>query len=151
MIHSEGCCHIGSIGSVHVTDPSIQIVCIEDEPDLLDLACFILSRKGYAVSGASSGREGLGLIENLKPDLVLLDLMMPDMDGWDVYQRIKADPETHHIPVIVITAKTQSVDRVPGLYIARVEDYLTKPYGPAELLKSVAKVLPSTNGHHNPV
>ena len=132
-----------------MTDPSIQIVCIEDEPDLLDLVRFILSRKGYTVAGAPSGREGLALIEQLRPDLVLLDLMMPDMDGWEVFQRIKADPETHHIPVIVITSKTQSIDRVPGLYIARVEDYLTKPYGPAELLKSIAKVLPDTNGHHN--
>ena len=132
---------------MRVTNPSVQIVCIEDEPDLLDLVRFILSRKGYTVAGAPSGREGLTLIEELRPDLVLLDLMMPDMDGWDVFRKIKADPETHDIPVIVITSKTQSIDRVPGLYIARVEDYLTKPYGPAELLKSVARVLPDTNGH----
>ena len=124
-----------------------QILCIEDEPEMIDLIRLILGRRGFEVVGAAGGKEGLEKVRQQLPDLVLLDLMMPDMDGWDVFRKIKADPETHDIPVIVITSKTQSIDRVPGLYIARVEDYLTKPYGPAELLKSVAKVLPDTNGH----
>jgi DNA-binding response OmpR family regulator len=73
--------------------------------------------------------------------LVLLDLMMPDMDGWEVYQQMKADDELKNIPVIVVTAKAQSIDKVLGLHIAKVDDYVTKPFGPQELLQSVNKVL----------
>jgi DNA-binding response OmpR family regulator len=67
--------------------------------------------------------------------------MMPDMDGWEVYQCIKADPAMSHIPVIVVTAKAQSIDKMLGLHIAKVDDYITKPFGPAELLESVERVL----------
>jgi DNA-binding response OmpR family regulator len=76
-----------------------------------------------------------------KPDLILLDLMMPDMDGWEVYQQIKADSGLREIPVIVVTAKAQSIDKVLGLHIAKVDDYITKPFGPQELLESVEKIL----------
>jgi DNA-binding response OmpR family regulator len=81
------------------------------------------------------------LIRQEKPDLVLLDLMMPGVDGWEVYRQIKADDELKHIPVIVVTAKAQSIDRVLGLHIARVDDYITKPFGPSELLHSIDRVL----------
>jgi DNA-binding response OmpR family regulator len=73
--------------------------------------------------------------------LILLDLMMPDMDGWEVYQQMKADVDMQKIPVIVVTAKAQSIDKVLGLHIAKVDDYVTKPFGPQELLQSVEKVL----------
>ena len=66
---------------------------------------------------------------------------MPDMDGWEVYQKMKADDATKAIPVIVVTAKAQSIDKVLGLHIAKVDDYITKPFGPQELLESVEKVL----------
>lgn len=118
-----------------------RVVCIEDEPEMIDLVKLILSRKGFDVSGARSGQEGLQLIERLRPDLVLLDLMMPDMDGWEVYQRMKANPALNQIPVIVVTAKAQSIDKMLGLHIAKVDDYLTKPFGPSDLLNSVEKVL----------
>jgi DNA-binding response OmpR family regulator len=75
------------------------------------------------------------------PALVLLDLMMPDMDGWEVYQQMKAGDTTRHIPVIVITAKSQNIDRVLGLHIAKVDDYISKPFSPRELTDSVEKVL----------
>jgi DNA-binding response OmpR family regulator len=87
------------------------------------------------------GREGLEAVRRIKPDLVLLDLMMPDMDGWEVYQQMKADPDLKDIPVIVVTAKAQSIDKVLGLHIAKVDDYVTKPFGPQELLRSVERVL----------
>jgi DNA-binding response OmpR family regulator len=77
------------------------------------------------------------------PDLVLLDLMMPDMDGWEVYQQMKADEKTKNIPVIVVTAKAQSIDRVLGLHIAKVDDYIAKPFSPQDLMNSVEKVLKS--------
>jgi two-component system response regulator VicR len=117
------------------------IICVEDEPDMIDLIRLILSRRGFEVKGAAGGVEGLRLIRQEPPDLVLLDLMMPDMDGWEVYQQLKADEATKHIPVIVVTAKAQSIDRVLGLHIAKVDDYITKPFSPQDLMNSVEKVL----------
>ena len=121
--------------------PPACVVCIEDETEMIDLVRLILSRKGFQVTGAVGGQEGLPLIEQLQPDLILLDLMMPDMDGWEVYQRIKANSAMSQIPVIVVTAKAQSIDKMLGLHIAKVDDYITKPFGPAELLESVERVL----------
>ena len=117
------------------------VVCIEDEREMIDLVKLILGRKGFELVGALGGREGLETVRRLKPDLVLLDLMMPDMDGWEVYQQMKADDELKDTPVIVVTAKAQSIDKVLGLHIAKVDDYVTKPFGPRELLESVNKVL----------
>lgn len=123
-------------------DPQAKrVVCIEDEPEMIDLVRLILGRKGFEVIGANGGVEGLEAVRREKPDLVLLDLMMPDMDGWEVYQQIKADEELRHIPVVVVTAKAQSIDKVLGLHIAKVDDYITKPFGPQELLESVSKIL----------
>jgi two-component system response regulator VicR len=118
-----------------------RVVCIEDEPEMIDLVKLILGRKGFDLTGAMGGREGLEAVRRIKPDLVLLDLMMPDMDGWEVYQQMKADHELADIPVIVVTAKAQSIDKVLGLHIAKVDDYVTKPFGPQELLQSVERVL----------
>jgi DNA-binding response OmpR family regulator len=81
------------------------------------------------------------MVRQQLPDLVLLDLMMPDMDGWDVYQQMKAEENTREIPVIVVTAKAQSIDKVLGLHIAKVDDYISKPFSPQELVESVEKVL----------
>jgi len=117
------------------------ILCVEDEPEMIDLMRLILGRRGFEVKGANGGKEGLKMIKDAKPDLILLDLMMPDMDGWEVYQQLKADEATKDIPVIVVTAKAQSIDRVLGLHIAKVDDYIAKPFSPAELLSSVEKVL----------
>jgi DNA-binding response OmpR family regulator len=117
------------------------ILCIEDEQEMIDLIRLILSRRGFDVRGASSGEEGLNIIRNEHPDLILLDLMMPDMDGWEVYQQMKADEATKNIPVIVVTARAQSIDKVLGLHIAKVDDYIAKPFSPQELLSSVDNVL----------
>ena len=118
-----------------------KVVCVEDEPEIIDLIRLILGRKGFDLTGATGGLEGLEAIRRVKPDLVLLDLMMPDMDGWEVYQQMKADPDLKNIPVIVVTAKAQSIDKILGLHIAKVDDYVTKPFGPQELLQSVERVL----------
>ncbi|HKY55347.1 MAG TPA: response regulator [Anaerolineales bacterium] len=118
-----------------------SILCVEDEPEMIDLMRLILGRRGYEVRGAAGGIEGLRMIREELPDLVLLDLMMPDMDGWEVYQQMKADERTRHIPVIVVTAKAQSIDKVLGLHIAKVDDYLAKPFSPQDLLSSVERVL----------
>jgi DNA-binding response OmpR family regulator len=122
-------------------DKMISIVCIEDEPEMIELVKIILNRKGYSVHGADGGETGLSLIRTVRPDLVLLDLMMPDMDGWEVYQQMKADPDIRDIPVIIVTAKAQNIDKILGLHIAKVNDYITKPFGPSELLQSIQTVL----------
>jgi DNA-binding response OmpR family regulator len=121
------------------------ILCIEDEPEMIDLIRLILERRGFNVQGAAGGLEGIKKVRELHPDLVLLDLMMPDMDGWEVYQQMKAEETTRDIPVIVVTAKAQSIDKVLGLHIAKVDDYIAKPFSPQELLASVEKVF-SKNG-----
>lgn len=118
-----------------------RVVCVEDEPEMIDLFKLILSRRGFEVVGANGGRAGLEAVRQQKPDIVLLDLMMPDMDGWEVYQHLKADPATKDIPVIVVTAKAQSIDKVLGLHIAKVDDYISKPFSPQELLDSIENVL----------
>jgi DNA-binding response OmpR family regulator len=117
------------------------IICVEDEPEMIDLIRLILGRRGFEVLGAPGGQEGLALIQAQQPELVLLDLMMPDMDGWDVFQQLKASERTRSIPVIIVTAKAQSIDKVLGLQIAKVDDYISKPFSPQELMASVDRVL----------
>jgi len=124
-----------------VTEDTKRLVYVEDDLEMIDLVRLILGRKGYEVLGANGGREGLDLIRRIVPNLVLLDLMMPDMHGWDVYQQMKADETTHDIPVIVVTAKAQNIDKVLGLHIAKVDDYISKPFSPQELVDSVERVL----------
>ena len=118
-----------------------QVVCIEDDPEMIELIRLILSRRGVQVHGAAGGAEGLKKVREMHPDLILLDLMMPDMDGWEVYQQMKSEAEIRSIPVIVVTAKAQSIDKVLGLHIAKVDDYIAKPFSPQELMDSVEKVL----------
>jgi DNA-binding response OmpR family regulator len=118
-----------------------KLICVEDEAEMIDLIKLILSRKGFEVLGALGGANGLKLIRQELPDLVLLDLMMPEMDGWQVYQQLKADESTKDIPVIVVTAKAQNIDKVLGLHIAKVDDYISKPFSLQELVDRVDEVL----------
>ena len=121
-----------------------RVVTIEDEQEMIDLIKLILGRKGFEVYGANGGVKGLETIREIKPDLVLLDLMMPEMDGWQVYQQIKKDETIQHIPVIVVTAKAQNIDKVLGLHIAKVDDYISKPFSLQELVDRVEDVLKSS-------
>ena len=120
-----------------------RILVIEDEAEMIDLTRIVLEREGYKVLGADGGARGLEMIKQEKPDLILLDLMMPDIGGWEVYRQVKADQELAQIPVIVVTAKAQSIDKVLGLQVAKVDDYITKPFGPKDLLESIDRVLNS--------
>ncbi|MGD1996826.1 MAG: response regulator [Anaerolineae bacterium] len=117
------------------------VVYIEDDPDMIHLVRMMVKRHGFTLVGVVGGRNGLATVRRLKPHLILLDLMMPDMDGWEVYRRIKADDELGCIPVIVITARAQSIDRTLALRIAKVDDYVTKPFLAEELLRSMRGVL----------
>ncbi len=127
-----------------MADQKKRIICIEDDQGIIDLIKLILTRRGFEVIGALGGREGLEMMERSVPDLVLLDLMMPDMDGWEVYHQMKAREGMKNIPVIVVTAKAQNIDKVLGMHIAKVDDYITKPFSPQELLDSIERVLNRT-------
>jgi two-component system response regulator VicR len=122
-----------------------RIVYVEDETEMIELTRIVLEREDFEMLGAVGGAEGIEAIKREKPDLVLLDLMMPDVDGWEVYRQMKADKELADIPVIIITARTQSIDKVLGLKVAKVADYITKPFGPNDLIESIKRVLAKTD------
>jgi DNA-binding response OmpR family regulator len=113
---------------------------------MIELVRLILARQGFELTGAHGGQAGLAAVQQSLPDLVLLDLMMPDMDGWEVYQKLKADETTRDIPVIVVTARAQSLDKVLGLHIAKVDDYISKPFSSKDLTESVERVLAQRQG-----
>lgn len=118
-----------------------RVLCIEDHPEMIELIRLILGRQGFDVVGAEGGREGLQALHEKPVDLVLLDLMMPDMDGWEVFRQMRANDRLKEIPVIAVTAKAQGVDRILGLHIAGMDDFITKPFAPRELITSVERVL----------
>ena len=117
------------------------ILCIEDDQDFIDLVKLMLSSEEVEVLPALGGETGLRLAEQKAPDLVLLDLMMPDMHGWEVYMKLRADERLRDTPVIVVTALATQYDRNFGLGVAGVNDYITKPFMPARLRQSVEQAL----------
>jgi len=117
-----------------------KIVVVEDERDILEVISYNLGREGYRVATATDGLEGLRLIRDEAPDVVLLDLMLPGLDGIEVCRRLKADPVTRAIPIIMVTAKGEEADVVLGLGVG-ADDYVTKPFSPKELLARVKAVL----------
>lgn len=127
-----------------------QLVYIEDEEEMIDLVRLILGHRGYTVLGAHGGQEGVTMIRKELPDMILLDLMMPDMDGWDVYHEIKSDELTRHIPVIVITAKAQDIDKILGLQVAKVQDYIAKPFKPQELVDRIEQFFATQQKMNHP-
>ena len=118
-----------------------DILCIEDDAEMIELIRLILEQQGYTVRGFTSGLEGLEAARERVPDLVLLDLMMPQMDGWEVLRSFRRDPALRKTPVVLVTAKAQSIDKMLGLHVARADGYITKPFGPQELQEKVAAVL----------
>ena len=119
---------------------SSRVLIVEDEPDIRELVVHHLKREGYLVSAASSGEEALRQVQAAPPDLVLLDLMLPAMDGLEVCRRLRQDPATVSLPIVMLTAKGDEVDRVLGLEIG-ADDYIVKPFSPKELLARVRAVL----------
>lgn len=117
-----------------------KIVIIEDEPDISEVIRYNLERDGYQVYSAEDGEEGLQSVREIVPDLVLLDLMLPGMDGLEVCRQIRADERTQQIPVIMVTAKGDERDVVAGLDLG-ADDYVAKPFGPRELVARVRALL----------
>ncbi len=118
-----------------------KIVYIEDDEGMVDLMRFILDREELEFIGITEGQRGLEVMREIEPDLLLLDLMLPDMAGWAIYQQMKVDPQLRDIPVIVVTARGTSVDRVLGERVAKVQAYVTKPFNPTQLVEQVYRVL----------
>lgn len=117
-----------------------KIVLAEDEAQIARLIEFKLKKEGYQVTWKENGEEALKAIKAEKPDLILLDVMMPVMDGYEVLRRLKEDENLRSIPVVMLTARAQERDVVKGIDLG-AEDYITKPFHPAELLARVKRIL----------
>lgn len=124
-----------------MTSKDPYILYIEDERPMLELVRQSLKLAGYTVTGAGSGQEGLALMQETKPDLLLLDLMMPGTNGWDVYRAMKADQTLAQVPVIVITAKIPPRDLIIVEGLPPANDYVTKPFDIDSLIRAAQKLL----------
>ena len=119
------------------------VVVIEDDEDFLGLVKLMLADTGLQIVPALGGREGLDAIRQVQPDLVILDLVLPDLSGWEVFMQMRAVPATSETPVIILTNQGTSVDRNFGLRVAHVHDFLMKPCLPSQLRQSVVSALRS--------
>lgn len=123
---------------------SERVLIVDDEPDILALCSYHLARAGYRVSTASTGPEGLSAAREERPALIVLDLMLPEMSGFDVLERLRADDATRDIAVLMLTARREEPDRIRGLSLG-ADDYLTKPFSPQELVLRVGAILRRTS------
>jgi DNA-binding response OmpR family regulator len=117
-----------------------RILVVDDEPDVLELVEYNLSGAGFSVITASDGAEALAKIRTHQPDLVILDVMMPEMDGTELCKLLRRDPATADIPIILLTARAGEIDRVLGFELG-ADDYVTKPFSPRELVLRVKSLL----------
>ncbi len=122
-----------------IMEPS-RILIVEDEESLLKLESILLTTRGYKVTGVSDGLAALKEIEQNKPDLILLDIMMPGIDGFEVCRRVKADPDTKDIPIIMLTAKKTSSDQARGIEVG-ADAYLTKPFKSGKIIETIQGLL----------
>lgn len=120
-----------------------RILVVDDEPEIVALVAYHLAKSGYRVSTAASGQDALDLARRERPSLVVLDLMLPGMSGFDVLEQLRLDESTRDIAVIMLTARREEPDRIRGLSLG-ADDYLTKPFSPAELVLRVAAILRRT-------
>jgi len=117
-----------------------KILVVDDEPTIVRLMEFILARQGHEMIVAVNGEEALEKIQSQHPDLLLLDIMMPRIDGYEVAQRLRADPATAALPIIMLSAKAQDEDIRKGVEVG-VDEYVTKPFTPDHLVQVVTKYL----------
>ncbi len=117
-----------------------RILIVEDEKDIIELVQYNLEREGYEVRAAANGEEALEFLDKESPDLILLDLMLPGIDGLEICRLIKQDPKTKNIPIIILTAKSEEADVVVGLQLG-ADDYVTKPFSPKVLLARIKALL----------
>jgi len=117
-----------------------HILIVEDEEDILELIRYNLVKEGFSVTGLTSGETVLDTVKAKPPDLILLDLMLPGIDGFEVCRGVKRNPDTRHIPIVIVTAKGEEIDIVTGLELG-ADDYITKPFSPRVLLARLKTVL----------
>jgi phosphate regulon transcriptional regulator PhoB len=117
-----------------------RVLIVEDEPDIRDLLAFHLEREGYHVTRSRSGADALRQVRARPPDLILLDLMLPELGGLDVCRRLREDPRTASVPIVMLTARGEEVDRILGLELG-ADDYIVKPFSPKEVVARVRAVL----------
>ncbi|MEO8396894.1 MAG: response regulator [Chloroflexota bacterium] len=122
-----------------------RVVCVEDEQDVIDLMRLIVERYGFEFIEARGGIKGMETVRRVKPDLVLLDLMMPGVDGWDVYDALTSEAETKDIPIVIVTARALHDARIAEMRLANAENLVTKPFGPAQLMETIERVLRSSS------
>lgn len=122
-----------------------RILVVDDEPDIVALVAYHLAKTNYRVSTASNGTDALAIARQERPSLLVLDLMLPGMSGFDVLEHIRADESTRHIAVLMLTARKEEQDRIRGLSLG-ADDYLTKPFSPQELVLRVGAILRRTTG-----
>lgn len=117
-----------------------KILIVEDEESLLKLESILLISKGFEVKGVANGRAALEAVAADRPDLILLDIMLPEIDGFEVCERLKSDPDTRHIPVIMLTAKKSREDMVRGEKVG-ADWYITKPFKSAMVIETIQRFL----------
>lgn len=117
------------------------VVYIEDEPELIQLVSLILERGGFNPIGAMGGYEGLETVQRVKPDLVLLDLVMPDISGWDIYQHLKSDEALQDIPIVVVSVMREWMNEIGHRQMKEISGCIAKPFLPAELLEVIHRSL----------
>ena len=118
-----------------------RILSIEDDAEMRGLIQLILERKGHRVVGVKRGEAGLELLKSLQPDVLLLDLMLPDMNGWEIYRQMKADMELSTVPVIIISARNEDQDAEEGYRVMGDDRYLAKPFEVMDLIDTVYEML----------
>ena len=126
-----------------------RILVVDDEPEAVELVEFNLKQSGYAVSTAADGAEALKKARAQTPDLIVLDVMLPEMDGFEICKTLRLDAATAKVPIIMLTAKAAEIDRVLGLELG-ADDYLTKPFSPRELMLRVKKILARSQTEEKP-
>lgn len=124
-----------------------KILVVDDEPTIVRLMEFILARQGHEMIVAVNGEEALEKIKTHQPDLVLLDIMMPRIDGYEVAQKLRADPQTAGLPIIMLSAKAQDEDIRRGVEVG-VDEYVTKPFTPDHLVQVVSEYLSRIDAKH---
>jgi two-component system phosphate regulon response regulator PhoB len=117
-----------------------RVLIVDDDPDIVRLVRYNLSHSGYDVLSAGSGREALELVEKQPPDLVVLDVMLPDVDGLEVCRTLRQQSSSKRIPILMLTARGEEIDRVVGFELG-VDDYVSKPFSPRELVLRVKSIL----------
>jgi len=126
----------------------VKILIVDDEPDIVELLSYNLEKEKFSIVKAYDGEAALGLVRSEKPDLMILDLMLPKMNGLDVCKAVRRNPETANLPIIMLTAKGEEIDKIIGLEIG-ADDYITKPFSMKELIARVRAILRRMHDNDN--